>query len=151
MASGVTMGWLLRLVTGGPTGGRGPPTVVFYFKSEGRGPGWLRYASDNGCGNYDSALVLLLLRVCASGWEDALLFVAQQAADADYAESLLFHQHDWPADRHRSVAYYCCHHSDANISCLHARPSSCNNIAILHTLLCAFTAVHRQTFSLIIL
>ena len=22
--SGVTMGWLLRLVTGGPTGGRGP-------------------------------------------------------------------------------------------------------------------------------
>ena len=36
--SGVTMGWLLRLVTGGPTGGRGPPTVLFYFKSEGRGP-----------------------------------------------------------------------------------------------------------------
>jgi len=35
--SGVTMGWLLRLVTGGPTGGRGPPTVLFYFKSEGRG------------------------------------------------------------------------------------------------------------------
>jgi len=23
---------------GGPTGGRGPPTVLFYFKSEGRGP-----------------------------------------------------------------------------------------------------------------
>ena len=23
---------------GGPTGGKGPPTVVFYFKSEGRGP-----------------------------------------------------------------------------------------------------------------
>jgi len=22
------MGWLLRLVTGGPTGGRGPPTVL---------------------------------------------------------------------------------------------------------------------------
>jgi len=46
------MGWLLRLVTGGPTNGRGPPTVLFYFKSEGRGakkvtggPGWLRYAS----------------------------------------------------------------------------------------------------------
>ena len=36
--SRVTMGWLLRLVTGGPTGGRGPPTVQFYFKSEGRGP-----------------------------------------------------------------------------------------------------------------
>jgi len=26
--SGVTMGWLLRLVTGGPSGGRGPPTVL---------------------------------------------------------------------------------------------------------------------------
>ena len=38
VVSGVTMGWLLRLVTGGPTGGRGPPTVLFYFKSEGRGP-----------------------------------------------------------------------------------------------------------------
>jgi len=24
---------------GGPTGGRGPLTVLFYFKSEGRGPG----------------------------------------------------------------------------------------------------------------
>jgi len=24
---------------GGPTGGRGPPIVLFYFKSEGRGPG----------------------------------------------------------------------------------------------------------------
>jgi len=36
--SGVTMGWLLRLVTGGPTGGRGPTTVLFYFKSEGKGP-----------------------------------------------------------------------------------------------------------------
>jgi len=24
LLSGVTMGWLLRLVTGGPTGGRGP-------------------------------------------------------------------------------------------------------------------------------
>jgi len=36
--SGVTMGWLLRLVTGGPTGGRGPPIVLFHFKSEGRGP-----------------------------------------------------------------------------------------------------------------
>ena len=35
---GVTMGWLLRLVTGGPIGGRVPPTVLFYFKSEGRGP-----------------------------------------------------------------------------------------------------------------
>jgi len=23
---------------GGPTGGRGPPTVLFYFKSEWRGP-----------------------------------------------------------------------------------------------------------------
>ena len=23
---------------GGPTGGRGPPTVLFYVKSEGRGP-----------------------------------------------------------------------------------------------------------------
>jgi len=23
---------------GGPTGGRGPPTVLFYFRSEGRGP-----------------------------------------------------------------------------------------------------------------
>ena len=23
---------------GGPTGDRGPPTVLFYFKSEGRGP-----------------------------------------------------------------------------------------------------------------
>jgi len=23
---------------GGGTGGRGPPTVLFYFKSEGRGP-----------------------------------------------------------------------------------------------------------------
>jgi len=23
---------------GGPIGGRGPPTVLFYFKSEGRGP-----------------------------------------------------------------------------------------------------------------
>jgi len=29
--SGVTMGWLLRLVTGAPT-------VLFYFKSERRGP-----------------------------------------------------------------------------------------------------------------
>jgi len=26
-AHGVTMGWLLRLVTGGPTSGRGPPSV----------------------------------------------------------------------------------------------------------------------------
>ena len=25
-------------IDGGPTGGRGPPTVLFYFKSEGRGP-----------------------------------------------------------------------------------------------------------------
>jgi len=38
LPSGVTMGWPLRLVTGAPTGGRGPPTVLFYFKSEGRGP-----------------------------------------------------------------------------------------------------------------
>jgi len=29
--SGVTMGWLLRLVTGGPTGGRGPPTVLEFL------------------------------------------------------------------------------------------------------------------------
>jgi len=37
--SGVTMGWLLRLVTEGPTGGSlSVPTVLFYFKSEGRGP-----------------------------------------------------------------------------------------------------------------
>jgi len=27
-ANGVSMGWLLRLVTGGPTGGTGPPTVL---------------------------------------------------------------------------------------------------------------------------
>jgi len=32
------MGWLLRLVTGSPTGGRGPPTVLFYVKSKGVGP-----------------------------------------------------------------------------------------------------------------
>jgi len=30
MLSGVTMGWLLRLVTGG-TGGRGPPTVLEFL------------------------------------------------------------------------------------------------------------------------
>jgi len=30
MASDVTMGWLLRLVTGG-TGGRGPPTVLEFL------------------------------------------------------------------------------------------------------------------------
>ena len=29
--TGVTMGWLLRLVTGGPTGGRGPPTVLEFL------------------------------------------------------------------------------------------------------------------------
>ena len=29
--SGVTTGWLLRLVTGGPTGGRGPPTVLEFL------------------------------------------------------------------------------------------------------------------------
>jgi len=28
VSSGVTMGWLLRLVTGGPTGDRGPPTEL---------------------------------------------------------------------------------------------------------------------------
>jgi len=37
MPSGVTMGWLLRLVTGAPLVVGGPPTVLFYFKSEGRG------------------------------------------------------------------------------------------------------------------
>jgi len=31
LSSGVTMGWLLRLVTGGPTGGRGPPTVLEFL------------------------------------------------------------------------------------------------------------------------
>jgi len=30
-SSGVTMGWLLRLVTGGPTGGWGPPTVLEFL------------------------------------------------------------------------------------------------------------------------
>ena len=30
-SSGVTMGWLLRLVTGGPSGSRGPPTVLELF------------------------------------------------------------------------------------------------------------------------
>jgi len=39
ISSGVTMGWLLHLVTGGPTGGKGQPTVleflVINFKSEG--------------------------------------------------------------------------------------------------------------------
>ena len=30
-SSGVTMGWLLRLVTGDPTGGRGPPTVLEFL------------------------------------------------------------------------------------------------------------------------
>ena len=30
-SSGVTMGWLLRPVTGGPTGGRGPPTVLEFL------------------------------------------------------------------------------------------------------------------------
>jgi len=35
--SGVTMGWLLRLVTGAPLV-VGAPTVLFYVKSEGRGP-----------------------------------------------------------------------------------------------------------------
>jgi len=29
--SGVTMGWLLRLLMGGPTGGRGPPTVLEFL------------------------------------------------------------------------------------------------------------------------
>ena len=43
--SGVPMGWLLRLVTGGTTGGRGPPTVLFYFKSEGRGPDLREWSS----------------------------------------------------------------------------------------------------------
>ena len=36
--SGVTMGWLLRLVTGGPTGGTGPPTVVVFLVINFRGP-----------------------------------------------------------------------------------------------------------------
>ena len=31
MGCGVTMGWLLRLVTGAPTGGRGPPTVLEFL------------------------------------------------------------------------------------------------------------------------
>ena len=31
IVSGVTIGWLLRLVTGGPTGGRGPPTVLEFL------------------------------------------------------------------------------------------------------------------------
>jgi len=30
-AGGVTMGWLLRLVTGGGTGVRGPPTVLEFL------------------------------------------------------------------------------------------------------------------------
>jgi len=34
--SGVTMGWLLRLVTGGPLVVGGPDSSI-YFKSEGRG------------------------------------------------------------------------------------------------------------------
>jgi len=29
--SSVTMGWLLHLVTGGPTGRRGPPTVLEFL------------------------------------------------------------------------------------------------------------------------
>ena len=38
-SSGVTMGIVAAASSdGGPTGGRGPPTVLFYFKSEGRGP-----------------------------------------------------------------------------------------------------------------
>ena len=49
------MGWLLRLVTGGPTGGKGPPTalefLVINFRDpdlrKWRGPGWLRYASEH--------------------------------------------------------------------------------------------------------
>jgi len=58
--SGVTMGWLLRLVTGDPTGGRGPPIVLAFLVINcsvclvllsncwrGRG-GWLRYASVDG-------------------------------------------------------------------------------------------------------
>ena len=36
--SGVTMGWLLRLVTGGHTGGRGPPTVLEFLMINFRGP-----------------------------------------------------------------------------------------------------------------
>jgi len=47
--SGVTMGWLLRR-DGGPTGGRGPPTIleflVINFRKVTGGPGWLRYASE---------------------------------------------------------------------------------------------------------
>jgi len=34
--SGVTMGWLLRLVTGGPTGGRGPPVALFHETERNR-------------------------------------------------------------------------------------------------------------------
>ena len=30
-AGGVTIEWLLRQVTGGPTGGRGPPTVLEFL------------------------------------------------------------------------------------------------------------------------
>jgi len=38
-SSGVTMGIVAAASSdGGPTGGRGPPTVLFHFKSEGRGP-----------------------------------------------------------------------------------------------------------------
>jgi len=49
--SGVTMGWLLRLVTGGgPTDGRGPPKILFYFKSEGRGPDLRQWrGAPDGC------------------------------------------------------------------------------------------------------
>ena len=36
--SSVTMGWLQRLVTAGPTGGRGPPTVLEFLVINFRGP-----------------------------------------------------------------------------------------------------------------
>jgi len=52
--SGVTMGWLLRLVTGGPLVVGGPRQFYFILNQRGGaltlesdgGPGWLRYASD---------------------------------------------------------------------------------------------------------
>ena len=38
MASGVTMGWLLRLVTGGALVVGGPPTVLEFLVINFRGP-----------------------------------------------------------------------------------------------------------------
>jgi len=35
VSSGVTMGWLLRLVTGGPTGDRGPRQFYFILNQRG--------------------------------------------------------------------------------------------------------------------